>query len=110
MSNVVSLTNQFPGDRNAALAQNWIGDYHMNHGNYPDADYAFQELVPTPSFFPTAGDLAWEARLMAGRAAFNHQDLPAASNDFYLVAIDTNAPAVFQAEGQFQLGYTDFQL
>jgi TolA-binding protein len=109
MSNVVSLTNLFPGDFNEALAQNWIGNFHMNHGNYSDADYAFQELA-NPKFFPKAGDLAWEALLNAGRAAFSHQDLPGASNDFYLVAMDTNAPARFQAEGQFQLGYTDFQL
>ena len=109
MSNVVSLTNQFPADRNTALAQNWIGNYHMNHGNYTDADLAFQELG-NPRNFPNAGDLAWEARLMAGRAAFHHLDLPGASNDFYLVAIDTNAPAEFQAEGLFQLGYTDYQL
>ena len=109
MSNVVSLTNQFPGDRNTALAQNWIGNYHMNHGNYPDADYAFQELA-NPKFFPNAGDLAWEARLNAGRAAFHHLDLAGASNDFYLVAMDSNAPAALQAEGQFQLGYTDYQL
>jgi len=108
MSNVVSLTNQFPGDPNAALAQNWIGNYHMNHGNYLDADYAFQELS-NPKDFPNAGDLAWEARLMAGRAAFNHLDLAGASNDFYLVAIDTNAPADFQVQAQFQLGYTVFQ-
>ena len=109
MSNVVSLTNLFPGDSNEALAQNWIGNYHINHGNYPEADYAFQELA-NPKFFPKAGDLAWEARLNAGRAAFSHQDLPGASNDFYLVAMDTNAPAAYQAEGQFQLGYTDYQL
>jgi tetratricopeptide (TPR) repeat protein len=46
---------------------------------------------------------------MAGRAAFNHLDLAGASNDFYLVAIDTNAPAGFQTQAQFQLGNTDFQ-
>jgi TolA-binding protein len=109
MSNVVSLTNLFPGDFNEALAQNWIGNHHMNHGNYSDADYAFQELA-NPKYFPNAGDLAWEARLNAGRAAFNHQDLPGASNDFFLVAANTNAPAALQAEGYFQLGYTDFQL
>ncbi len=109
MSNVVSLTNQFPGDTNAALAQNWIGNYHLNHGNYPEADYAFQELANRKTF-PKAGDLAWEARLNAGRAALHHQDLLGASNDFYLVAFDTNAPGGYQAEGQFQLGYTDYQL
>ena len=47
MSNVVS---QFPGDPNAALAQNWIGNYHFNHGNYGDANYAFQELYNLKRF------------------------------------------------------------
>ena len=106
MSNVVS---QFPGDPNAALAQNWIGNYHLNHGNYVDADYAFQELFNPKKFPNPPGDLAWQARLMAGRAAFNHQDLAGASNDFYSVAIDTNAPAAFLAQARFQLGYTVFQ-
>ncbi len=109
MSNVVSLTNLFPGDFNEALAQNWIGNYHFNHRNYSDADYAFQELA-NPKFFPKAGDLAWEALLNAGRAAFNHQDWVGASNDFYLVAVNTNASVAFQSEGQFQLGYTDYRL
>jgi TolA-binding protein len=105
MSNVVS---QFPGDFNAALAQNWIGNYHMNHGNYVEADYAFQELYDLKKF-PKPGDLAWRARVMAGLAAFKHLDLAGASNDFYSVVIDTNAPAGFLAQAQFQLGYTVFQ-
>ena len=47
MSNVVS---QFPGDPNAALAQNWIGNYHMNHGHPDYADIAFQELYDLKKF------------------------------------------------------------
>ena len=42
MSNFVS---EFTNDINAPLAQNWIGSYHMNHGNYADADYDFQKLL-----------------------------------------------------------------
>jgi TolA-binding protein len=106
MSNVVS---QFPGDPNAALAQNWIGNYHMNHGHPDYADIAFQELYDLKKFPKPPGDLAWQARLMAGRAAFKHLDLAGASNDFYLVYSDPNAPAAVLAQAQFQLGYTVFQ-
>lgn len=105
MSNVVI---EFPADTNAALAQNWIGNYHMNHGNYEAADYAFQQLA-NPKNFPSAGVLAWEARLMAGQAAAKHLDLAGAINDFHLLSIDTNAPAEFVAQATFQLGYTAFQ-
>jgi tetratricopeptide (TPR) repeat protein len=59
--------------------------------------------------YPKAGDLAWQARLMAGLAARNNQDYSGASNEFYLVATDTNAPAPFLALGRFQFGYTLFQ-
>ena len=105
MSNVVS---QFPGDPSAALAQNWIGNYHFNHGNYMEADLAFQELYNLKKF-PKPGDLAWQARLMAGLAAAKHLDLAGASNDFYSVAIDTNAPAAYLAQARFQFGDTMFQ-
>jgi tetratricopeptide (TPR) repeat protein len=106
MSNFVS---QFPGDINRALAQNWIGNYHMNHGNYADADLAYQELFNPKQFPNPPAYLAWQARMMAGRAAFNHEDLAGASNDFYSVASDTNAPAAFLAQARFQLGCTVFQ-
>jgi outer membrane protein assembly factor BamD (BamD/ComL family) len=106
MSNFVT---QFPGDPNAALAKNWIGNYHMDHGNYLDADLAFQDLW-NPKIFPNPpASLASRARLMAGLAALKHQDLAGASNDFYSVASDTNAPPGFPAQARFQLGYTVFQ-
>jgi tetratricopeptide (TPR) repeat protein len=106
MSNFVS---QFPGDINRALAQNWIGNYHMDHGNYADADLAYQELLNQKQFPNPPAYLVWQARLMAGRAAFNHEDLAGASKDFYLVVSDTNAPAGFLAQAWFQFGYTVFQ-
>jgi tetratricopeptide (TPR) repeat protein len=105
MSNVVI---RFPGDTNAAYAQNWIGNYHLNHGNYVEADIAFQELW-NPKKFPAAGELAWQARLMAGLAAFKHLDFAGARNDFQYVVSDTNAPAALLEQAQFQLGYTVFQ-
>jgi len=105
MSNVVS---QFPGDPIAALAQNWIGNYHFNHGKYGDANYAFQELYNLKKF-PKPGPLAWQARLMAGLAAVKYGDLAGATNDFFSVVIDTNAPAAFLEQARFQLGCAVFQ-
>jgi TolA-binding protein len=104
MSNFVS---QFPTNDLAPYAQNWIGDYHMNHAEYGDADYAYQQLYDNKKF-PNAGPLAYQARLMAGYAA-QHYDLPQASNDFSFLYADTNTPAVIQAEATFQLGYTDYE-
>ena len=47
MSNFVS---EYTNDNNAPLAQNWIRNYHMNHGAYADADYDFQSSTAN---FPT---------------------------------------------------------
>ena len=107
MSNVVL---QFPADSHAPLAKIWIGNYQLDHRLNADADFTFQELI---SKFPNAGTLVWEARLLAGKAAARHQDLPGAINDFYLLADDTNAPAQFRTQAYFHYGYTlflEFQL
>jgi TolA-binding protein/predicted negative regulator of RcsB-dependent stress response len=106
MSNFVA---RFPADTNAALAQNWIGNYHMDHGNYLDADLAYQELCNLKKYPNPPAYLVWQARLMAGRAALAHEDLAGASNDFYSVRSDTNAPAALVAQARFQFGYTVFQ-
>jgi len=102
MSNIVS---QFPNSSQAPLAQNWIGDYFNNHGDYAGADFAYQNLW---KLFPNDA-LVYQARLMAGQAAL-HYDKPQASNDFFVLVNDTNTPAPIKNEAWFQLGYTDFQL
>jgi tetratricopeptide (TPR) repeat protein len=107
MSNIVL---QFPTDALAPEAQYWIGDYYMNHpllpDAYPNADYAYQQVYD-PKKFPQAGLLAYQAHLMAGRAAV-HYALPQASNDF-VALLDTNAPSAIRQEACFQLGCVDYE-
>ena len=46
---------------------------------------------------------------MAGLAAVKYRDLAGASNDFFSVVVDTNAPPAYQDQARFQLGCTVFQ-
>jgi TolA-binding protein len=88
----------------AAQAQNWIGDYYRNHGDEEKADLAYQNVWV---LFPDAGELVFQARLMAGKTA-EYYDLRQASNDYSYLAENTNASAAITNEAWFQLGYTDF--
>jgi TolA-binding protein len=105
MSNFVA---EFPSHDLAPFAQMWIGDYHMNHAEFGDANFAYQPLFDNKRF-TNAGPLAYLAMLMAGYAA-RHYELNVASNDFYNLVADTNTPAALRQEAYFQLGATDFEL
>jgi TolA-binding protein len=106
MTNFVSQyqSNSPAGSTLAPLAQMWIGDYYLNHGDYAQADFAYENLWV---MFPKATGLVFRSRLSAGRAAQAY-DLPQASNDFSYVIANTNTSADLKAEAWFQLGYTDF--
>ncbi len=100
---------RFPDMTNlASLAQNWIGDYYFYHEDYQQADIAYQEVFGK---YPTAGELPFQARLMAGRAAYARQgpnDYAAARERFTKLVSDTNVPPALMAESYFALGDTIF--
>ena len=56
---------QFPTNEFTPLAQWWVADYYYQHGDFPRAENQFQQLFQN---WP-ASELAYQARLMAGRAA-----------------------------------------
>jgi TolA-binding protein len=56
---------RFPTNELAALAQNWIGDYYLQAGDFNNAEANYQLLFQK---WP-ASPLAYQARLMAGRTA-----------------------------------------
>ena len=95
-----SITNRL-----VPLAQNWVGDYYFHHEDYQHADIAYQEVFGK---YPTAGDLPYQAKLMAGRAAFAI-DFTKAQNYFTDLVRDTNTPPAIMAEGYFALGDTFFK-
>ncbi|MGP8199439.1 MAG: tetratricopeptide repeat protein [Limisphaerales bacterium] len=90
----------------AAWAQNWVADYYFNQGDYQLAEGNYQLLYQK---FPDAGELPYEARLMAGRAALAGQRAVEAAQYFSDLVNITNAPTNLVAQGYFALGDTFLQ-
>jgi len=97
---------RFPSNSLAPWAQNWVADYYFNQGDNQSAEKNYQLLYQT---FPNAGDLPYQARLMAGCAALAGQRAAEASQYFSDLVNNTNAPASLVAQGYFALGDTIFQ-
>ncbi len=86
------LTNfvaRFPDDANAPLAQYLAAMYFYNQGDYANAELLFQNKIFTQPA-AQADALAFQARRMAGIAAFARQSYDSARNHFdWLI---TNGP------------------
>jgi tetratricopeptide (TPR) repeat protein len=97
---------RFPTSNLAPWAQNWVADYYFNLGDDQSAEKNYQLLYQT---LTNAGDLSYQARLMAGRAALAGQRAVEAAQYFSDLVNSTNAPPGLQAEGYFALGDTFLQ-
>ncbi|MGP8021511.1 MAG: tetratricopeptide repeat protein [Limisphaerales bacterium] len=99
------LTNfvvQFPTNGWAPIAQWWIGGYFYNTGtNYADAEKNYELLFQN---WPNSGRLAYEAKLMAGRAAMGRQGYSDAIGYFTQLTGDTNCPPQIFVEALFAYG------
>jgi tetratricopeptide (TPR) repeat protein len=99
---------RFPSNSLAPWAQNWVADYYFNQGDYPNAEGNYQLLQKLPN----AGDLSYQALLMAGRAALAGQRAAEARQHFSDLVAITNAPASLASltnQGWFALGETILQ-
>ena len=109
-SNALTLfTNfvaRFPSNNLAPWAQNWVADYYYNQGNNQLAEANYQLLYQK---YPDAGDLPYQARLMAGRAALARQGVDEARQYFSDLVTNTSAPSNWVAEAWFALGDTILQ-
>ena len=109
-TNALSLfTNfvaRFSTNQLAARAQNWVATYYFNRDDFANAEKNYQLLYQklNPDL-----ELSLYARLNAGRAAFELQQLRDARKYFAEVVTETNAPAGIAAEAWFALGDTIFQ-
>jgi tetratricopeptide (TPR) repeat protein len=90
----------------AAWAQNWVADFYYDQEDFPSAEKNYEVLFQK---FGGVGDLAWQARLMAGKAALAHQAVEDARQYFSDLVKDTNAPPALASQGWFALGDTIFQ-
>ena len=85
------------------LAHWWIGSHYFNEGAYLDAEREFKLIFDTNS---PPSDLAYPARMMAGRAAFATQaDWGDASRHFTNLINDARCPADLRL--QAMLAYAD---
>lgn len=97
---------RFPSNSFAAWAQNWVADAYFNQDAYVPAEKAYQEVFQR---YPDSGELAYQARLMAGRAALARQS-PSDACDYFLQVInDTNAPQSIVTKATFAFGDAKFQ-
>ena len=92
---------QFPFNGLAPVAQWWIGDYFYNTGtNYVDAEKNYELLFQN---WPT-NYLAYQAKLMAGRAAMGRQGYTDAIDYFTQLTSDTNCPPNVYLQALFAYG------
>jgi tetratricopeptide (TPR) repeat protein len=108
-----NLMARFPNSPEAPLAQNWIADRSFSRGAYAEALKHFQLLYQSTN---CPVDLAREARMMAGRAAFALQEFRDARTHFTelinvinALPLDTNNAPELLGRAYFALGDTIFQ-
>jgi TolA-binding protein len=99
----VQFTNyvaQFPTDTNAPLAQWWVADHFLRAGLFAEAEKNYQYVFQN---WPTNG-LAFQARLMAGRAAMGRLGYSDAIRYFTSLTADTNCPLELRVQATFAHG------
>jgi tetratricopeptide (TPR) repeat protein len=89
----------------SVLAENWLATYYWNGGVWREAQKHYQLLYARPNCPP---ELAFQARMMAGRAAFASSDYKAAREQFtaLIESMPRTNPPVELAEAYFALGDT----
>ncbi len=65
---------RYPNDRLAPLAQNWVGDYFFEKGDFVPAEESYQRLYSNTNWIAQGSlDILYRARIMAARASFMRQ-------------------------------------
>ena len=101
---------RFPKHPWAPLAQNWVGIYYENLGQYPEAQRNYQRVYENTNWPPS--ELTYRAQLSAARAAFARQGYNDAEGCLTSLINqlngDTNAAPTLLSEAWFALGDTIF--
>jgi TolA-binding protein len=100
---------QFPTNGLAPLAQWWVADHYFRLGgtNYMDAERNYQMLYQNTNWqgLPLVyTNLAYQARMMAGRAAMGRQGYKDAIDHFTTLTSDTNCPVDLNVPALFAYG------
>ena len=97
---------RFATNHLAPRAQNWVATFYFNHDDFANAEKNYQLLYQTLN---PGIEMSCQARLNAGRAAFELQQLRDARNYFSDVINESNAPPAIAAQAWYALGDTIFQ-
>jgi TolA-binding protein len=96
---------RFPTNDLAPRAQLWVADYYYRTGDPVEAERNYKLLIQNTNWPPS--ELAYQAQLMAGRAAVAHQGWGQAK-DYYLgLYNNTNGPSIdLRVQAFFEYGQT----
>jgi tetratricopeptide (TPR) repeat protein len=94
----------------APLAQWWLADYFRRQGDLVEAERNFKWCYQNTNWSATS-DLAYQAKLMAGRCAVQRGDWKDAKEDYFRDLInDVNCPADLQAQAWYAFGCASMSL
>jgi len=93
---------RFPSNSLTPLAARWVADYHFTQGAYTLAETDYQLL--SRSYAGT--EFGYEARLMAGRAAYKRYSWTDAAAYFLEIYTNSACPKHIQYEALYELGDT----
>jgi TolA-binding protein len=102
---LIQYTNfiaRFPTNEYAPIATWWVGDYFFRAGNFPEAEINYKSIFQNWALLP----IAYEARMMAGRAAVKREGWDQARLYFTGLHNDRNCPPDLQAQALIALGDT----
>jgi TolA-binding protein len=95
---------QFPQSEFHLSAQWWIGDFFFRSGQPESAERTFKSIFQSTN--RPVSELAYQARMMAGRAAFARQSATDAAGYFTALWNDANCPTELRAQALFAYGDT----
>ena len=95
---------RFPTNELAPLAQRWVADEFYRQASHVEALRNYQAILENTNWPVT--ELTYQARMMAGRAAFAGQLWKNAEEHFTALINDERCPANLAAEAFFALGDT----
>ncbi|HTL54616.1 MAG TPA: tetratricopeptide repeat protein [Candidatus Limnocylindrales bacterium] len=101
-----NFLSRFPADEFAPRAQWWIADFFYRKGDLTAAEQNYKWCYQNTNW-AASSELAYQARLMAGRCAIKRQAWEDAKDYFIKLINDTsNCPPDLQAQAWFALGDT----
>jgi TolA-binding protein len=102
LTQFTSFVSQFATNELAPAAQWWVADYYFRQNDFLSAERNYKVLFQTW----TNSDLAYKARMMAGRAAVGRSKYDEAVGYFTNLTSDLNCPTNLWLEAMFDYGGT----